>query len=331
MQMATLKDVAERAGVTVTTVSRMLNGRVKVSTATQERIQNAMREIGYYPNEMARSLSRKNSSFIGLIVPSAKNYFFAELIHYVEAAAEANHCRLVLCVSNQKGEVAQEYFEMLMSNKVMGVIMGNYESLNQAKRSAAPLVVFEQPDDPAIPCAKTDDFQGGRLAGEHLVSKGCRHILYLSGDIKIKRNSVSQQRFNGLCEACREKGVDMPIAIETGWDEFRSMNYEKTVSRIFQKYPDTDGVFASNDLIAASAVSFCRKQGIDVPGKIKIVGYDDTSFASLCAMPLTTIHQPIEELARYAVECVIRRANDETVPSTTVFPVRLVERETTSC
>ena len=326
--MATLKDVAQRAGVTVTTVSRMLNDRVKVSPATQRRIQDAMREIGYYPNEMARSLSRKNSSFIGLIVPSAKNYFFAELIHHVEAAAEAHHCRLVLCVSNQDGQVAQEYYQMLLSNKVMGVIMGSYEiALDEVKRASAPVVVFEQPADPEVPCVVTDDFQGGHLAGAHLIGKGCRHLLYLSGN--FTKNDVSQHRFDGYAAACREQGLPQPAVIEATWEEFTHMNYGHSVARIFSEYPQTDGIFTSNDIMASCAVHYCRRHGIRIPQEMKIVGYDDTSFAPLCAMPLTTSHQPIEELARYAVECVIRRAQEETVPSATVFPVYLVERETT--
>ena len=326
--MATLKDVADRAGVTVTTVSRMLNGRVNVSPATRERIQTAMRELGYYPNEMARSLARKNSSFIGLILPSAKNYFFAELIHFVEAAAEEHHCRLVLCVSNQDGQIAQEYYQMLMSNKVMGVIMGNFDmSLEEIKRTGSPVVVFEHPADPEIPCAVTDDFQGGRLAGNHLIGKGCKKLVYLSGN--IAKNNVSRHRLEGLTAACLEYGLDEPDVVEATWNEFMQMNYEKSVARVFEEHADADGIFTSNDIMAACAVNYCRRRGIRIPEEKKIVGYDDTSFASLCAMPLTTVHQPIEELARYAVECVVNRANGLTVPSSTVFPVRLVERETT--
>lgn len=326
--MPTLKDVAGRAGVTVTTVSRMLNGRVKVSPATQQRIQDAMREIGYYPNEMARSLARKSSSFIGLIVPSAQNYFFAELVHHVEAAASAHGCRLVLCVSNQDGKVAQEYYQMLTSNKVMGVIMGNYEmSLDEVKRSAAPVVVFEQPADNEVPCALTDDIQGGRLAAAHLIDKGCHHLLYLSGN--IQKNNVSMHRYEGYAAVCREREIPLPMTMEATWEEFMTMNYDQSVSRLFAEHPETDGIFTSNDIMAACVVQYCRRHGIRIPEEVKVVGYDDTSFASLCAMPLTTIHQPIEQLAQYAVECIVRRANGEMVPSTTVFPVRLITRETT--
>lgn len=324
--MATLKDVAERAGVTVTTVSRMLNGRVNVSEATRARITAAMEEIGYYPNEMARSLTRKNSSFIGLIVPSARNYFFAEFIQHIEAAAEQKGCRLLLCVSNQDRKKEQEYYQMLLSNKVTGVIMANY-SQNAPMRGAAPMVVFEQPVCPDIPCALTDDWMGGHLAGKHLIEKGCRHLLYLSGN--AEKNAISNRRFEGFAAACDEADMKRPLLIEASWEEFVSMRYDFSVSRLFREHPEADGIFTSNDIMAACVVQYCHKNNIRIPEEKKIVGYDDTSFASLCAMPLTTVHQPIEELAQYAVESTIRQANGCTVPTTTVFPVQLVERETT--
>ncbi|MBR3019106.1 MAG: LacI family DNA-binding transcriptional regulator [Clostridia bacterium] len=324
--MATLKDVAERAGVTITTVSRMLNGRVKVSETTRARITAAMEEIGYYPNEMARSLVRKNSSFIGLIVPSAQNYFFAEFIQHIEAAAEQKGFRLLLCVSNQDQKKEQEYYQMLLSNKVVGVIMANY-SQNLPVRGTAPIVVFEQPVFPNIPYALTDDWMGGHLAGKHLIEKGCRHLLYLSGN--AEKNSISNKRFEGFAAACAEADRPQPLLVEATWDEFISMRYDLSVSRLFSQHPEADGIFTSNDIMAAGVVQYCRKNNIRIPEEKKIVGYDDTSFASLCAVPLTTIHQPIQELAQYAVECTLKQANGATVPVSTVFPVQLVERETT--
>lgn len=326
--MATLKDVAALAGVTVTTVSRMLNGRVNVSAETCEKIRAAMRELGYYPNEMARSLARKNSSFIGMIVPSAKNYFFAELIHYVEAAAEKQGCRLVLCVSNEDLEKEREYYLMLLSNKVMGVIIANYGThYDEALRSSAPFVIFGQPSTPDIPSATTDDYQGGLLAGEHLIERGCRHLVYLSAN--MEKNEVSRLRGEGLADACEKAGVAPPAVVEAGWDEFISMRYDETIRRTFAEHPEADGIFASNDIMAAGIVGYCQRHRISVPGRMKVVGYDDTSFASLCAVPLTTIHQPIEELAYHAVDCVVKRAEGETAPTSAKFPVSLVRRETT--
>ena len=286
-----------------------------------------MRDLGYYPNDMARSLSRKSSNFIGLIIPSARNCFFAEFIHFVEAAAEEQSCRLLLCVSNEDSRKEQEYYQMLLSNKVMGVISGNYfQAPEKVVPEAAPFVVFEKTPDSSVPCALSDDRQGGRLAGDHLFEKGCRHLLYLGGN--AAKNDVSQLRYDGLAEACQSHGMADPVQMDASWQEFLSMDYSRVIARIFQDYPETDGILASNDVIAAGIVNHCVRHGIDIPQKVRVIGYDDTFFASQCVIPLTTIAQPIEALARHAVNCVIRRARGETVPSSTLFPVQLKERGT---
>ena len=116
-RMATLRDVADRAGVTVTTVSRMLNGRVSVSEKTRNKIEEAMRDLGYRPNEMARALAKKKSNLIGLLVPSAKQYFFAELIQEVENAVAAQQCQLLLCISDQETEKENAYVQMLLGER----------------------------------------------------------------------------------------------------------------------------------------------------------------------------------------------------------------------
>lgn len=326
--MPTLQDVADRAGVTITTVSRMLNGRVNVSGKTREKIEKAISELGYHPNEMARSLAKKKSNLIGLMVPSAKQFFFSELIHEVENAVTEHGCQLLLCVSDQELEKEKAYYQMLMGDRVRGIIVASYsQGFQKIAHRGAPLVYIERQSEDGTPCAMMDSLQGGRLAAEHLISKGCRRLLYLSGN--AAKNSVSGQRFASFRAACEAAGIPEPMLAEACWEEFISLDYEKTVEQAFQDYPETDGILASNDLIAATVVRYCLKNGIRIPERLKVVGYDDTAFASLCPVPLTSIHQPVKEIAGYAVDCVIRLSDGEVVPSNTVFPVRLAERETT--
>ena len=326
--MATLQDVAERAGVTVTTVSRMLNGRVKVSRKTRDKIEKAMLELEYRPNEMARSLAKKSSNLIGLMVPSARQVFFAEPIQEVENAVAAQNCQLLLCISDQEPEKENAHYQALLGDRVRGIIVASYsQGFEDFARRGAPVVYIERQPEDGTPYAIMDSWQGGRLAGEHLIGKGCRNLLYLSGN--AAKNSVSNLRYEGFCAACSDAGLPKPMLAEAGWEEFISLDYTDTIRKVFEKYPETDGILASNDLIAATIVRYCLKHGIRIPEQLKVVGYDDTSFASLCPVPLTTIHQPISEVARYAVDCLIRCAAGETVPISTVFPVRLVERETT--
>lgn len=326
--MATLRDVADLAGVTVTTVSRMLNGRVNVSEKTKEKIENAMRELGYRPNEMARALAKKQSNLIGLMVPSARQYFFAELIQGVENAVAAQNCQLLLCVSDQDTKKENAYIQMLLGDRVRGIIVASYsQGFDKFIHEGSPVFYIERKSGNGIPCAMMDHVEGGRLAGEHLVGKGCRNLVYLSGN--ASKNSVSNLRYAGFRSAAEQAGIPSPTLVEAQWEEFLSLDYTETCRKLFDEHPQMDGLLTSNDLMAATVVRFCLKEGIRIPEKLKVIGYDDTSFAALCPIPLTTIHQPILEVARYAVDCVIRVSDGETVPVNSVFPVRLVERETT--
>lgn len=326
--MPTLQDVADRAGVTVTTVSRMLNGRVPVSQKTRDRIEQAMAELGYSPNQLARSLAKKSSNLVGLIVPSARHYFFAELIQEVEAAVSRYSCQLLLCISNQELEKERSYYQMLLGDRVRGIIMASYSAgFDRIAHPHAPMVYIERQSEVGIPCALMDSLQGGRLAGEHLIGRGCRSLLYLSGN--AAKNSVSNLRYQGFREACEAAGIPAPACVEASWDEFISLDYSGSVRRLFLEHPEVDGILTSNDLMAAAVVRYALENRISVPDQVKVVGYDDTSFAGLCPLPLTTIHQPIAEIANYAVDALNRLSCGDVVPSTVLFPVYLVQRATT--
>ncbi len=326
--MATLKDVAQLAGVTVTTVSRMMNGRHNVSQKTRKKIEDAIHTLGYHPNEFARSLAKKTSNFIGLIVPSAKNYFFSSVIESVEAHATANGCKLLLCVSNLDAQKEKEYFNMLLGNKVMGIILASHtQNIEDFIHMDAPLIVIERSAAPHIPCALTDNYNGGLLAARHLIEKGCRKLLFFSGH--VTRDADANKRYLGFHDTCLKYGLSEPYQVDAPWEEFITMNYDKSVERIFLEYPHVDGILASNDIMAADIVRHAQRHGIHIPRELKVVGYDDSHFAANCTTPLTTVHQPIDELCRFAVDSIIRSANGEIVPTSTTFPVRLVERETT--
>ena len=326
--MATLKDVAKLAGVTVTTVSRMLNGRCNISPATRERIESAMQELGYHPNEVARSLAKKSTNVIGLIVPSAKNYFFASVIEHVEAYASANGCKLLLCVSNLDAKKEKEYFNMLLGNKVLGIILASHtQNIDDFIHMDAPLIVIERSPAPHVPCALTDNYHGGYIAAKHLIEKGCKKLLYFSGHSTI--DADPSKRLLGFRDACRALGAALPAQYDAPWEQFISMDYDASVDQLFKRYPDVDGILASNDIMAACIVRHALRHGIRIPEQLKVIGYDDTSFAQNCVIPLSSIHQPIDELCHFAVTSIIRAARGDMIPISATFPVHLVKRETT--
>lgn len=325
--MATLKEVADMAGVTITTVSRMLNKPEKVSKATTKRIRQAMRVLDYQPNEIARSLSKKASNFIGLIVPSARHAFFAQVIHSMETYIVKNGYKLLLCVSNHERQKEIEYFTMLRANKVAGVIIASHtQDIAGSISLDAPIISIDRTISPDISTVGSDNFQGGRLAAQHLVERGCERVAYFNGGLMRPGMSASLRQ-QGFEEALREHGL-VPLVQTNQEDCLLSVNYQDLVATFFEENSDIDGAFCSNDFLAAEIVRYALKHGKRVPEDIQVVGYDDIDLAQFYAPAITTIHQPVEDICRFAVESIVHYG-ERPLPASTVFPVRLVQRETT--
>ena len=325
--MATLKEVAEKAGVTITTVSRMLNKPEKVSKKTSDRIRRAMKELHYKPNEIAQSLSKRTSNIIGLIVPSARNYFFCKIIDSIEQYTAVHGYKLLLCASNHEREKEIEYFGMLKANKVAGVIIASRtQDIGESVRMDAPIVAIDRKISPTIPYVCSDNFTGGELAARHLLEKGCRRVAYFSGSPTLIGMDANK-RLQGFESVLREYAM-APVVLELSEDRFVSMKYEDVIAAFFSEHGDIDGIFTSNDIIAAEIIRYCRLTGIDVPGQVKVIGYDDIDLAGLYTPSITTIRQPIDDMCRFAVESIVGY-KDRTLPIATTFPVRLIEREST--
>ncbi len=324
--MATLKDVAARAGVTVTTVSRMLNKRIKVSAATCQKIEAAMKELGYQPNELAQSLAKKSSNFIGLIVPSASNYFFCKVVDRVEHHVTARGYRLLLCASNHEREKELEYFQMLGANKVAGVIVASRtQNLQEGLRFDAPIISIDRKLSPSIPSVSSDNYAGGVLAAQLFLAKGCKHPAYFSGSPWLDMDA--NKRYSGFEDTLRQSGIQ-PLTLELSEERFMSMKYDDVIAGFLRQHPELDCVFTSNDIIAAQVLRYCANNHIAVPERMKVIGYDDIELAGLYSPTITTIRQPVDEICRFAVDSVIAYY-DKLVPVNTVFPVTLIEREST--
>lgn len=325
--MATLKDVAARSGVTVTTVSRVLNNRGYISEETREKVYAAMKVLNYQPNEIARSLSKKKSNSIGVIVPHISHPYFARLIEDLEHAAAKKNYKIMLCNSHAKFEKEIDYLEMFQSNRVAGIILcsntvdiGKFVSLN------LPVVSIERPVDGGTTSVECDNYQGGILAATHLIEQGCKTLLHISG---IRNEQMpADERCNGFIHVCEELGIHH-YEVECEGLNYRTMEYHELIESILLKYPKVDGIFTSSDLIAAQVLQVARKMKRQVPEDLLVVGFDDVSISSLTTPTITTIHQPLKEMAEQAIESLIQCTNDTLVPSKITLPVLLVKREST--
>lgn len=324
--MATIREVAQLAGVSPATVSRVMNGTAKVDEEKRKRVEAAIRETGFIPNKLARALFKNSSGLIGLIVPNIDNPFFNEIAKAIEEEAYNKGLHIVLCSSGNNTQKEADNIQMLEQMKADGIILitnGNHTG-RMIEKCSLPVIVVDRhiTDCGEIAHIEADHYQGGKLAAEFLVKCGCRSIVCLRGPQEFTSGRL---RYQGYCDVCRENGiperyVDTKYSFESGI---------KAAYEMLERFPETDGIVAANDMVAISSYKVLRSKGIRVPEDIQIVGFDDIRFSSLVSPAVTTIHQPITEMGKRAVEIIFRYAEGSEYSEKNVFDVYLVERETT--
>jgi len=325
--MATIKDVAEKVGVSVTTVSRVLNNRGYLSEDLKRRVHEAMKELNYQPNELARSLFRKKTNIIGLIIPDISHPFFGEFAKHVEAYAYKNRYKVLLCNSLLDNKKEKEYISMLKASQVDGIIMGSHTlDTEEFTTINLPLVTLDRQLSESIPYVSADHFRGGELATKLLIRKGCRKIAHISGNLKL--HLLAKTRYDGFMSTVTEANIPH-VVVETDLNGFKYDEYERIVAELFRNHPDIDGVFASSDVIAAQVLKECRRIGRQVPQDVKVVGFDGIKLGEYIAPELSTIQQPIKDIAKTAVKLMIDQINGQPVQRENILPVKLLEKETT--
>ena len=322
--MPTIKDVAAEAGVTVTTVSRVLNNKGYISQRTRQKVAEAMKTLDYVPNEMARSLLRQRSYFIGLIVPMVSHPFFGELAMHIEQYAYETGYKILLCNSNHDSGKERHYIDMLKRHKVDGIIMGSHTlDVKEYLNLSMPIVTIDRKIDDLIPSVSSDNRQGGRLATKRLISQGCRNIAMVTGIQRL--DLLAYQRCTSFNSEAKAKGIRHKI-VQTNFNVFDYHRYDEIVNNLFSENPGLDGVFTS-DINAAYIIQACHRMGKRVPEDVKVVGYDDTQVATLLVPRLTTIRQPKEDMARIALDTVIKQITGQEYSLETILPVELIVRD----
>jgi DNA-binding LacI/PurR family transcriptional regulator len=303
-----------------------------VATKTRSRVEQAIKELGYYPNEFARNLRRQNSSTIGLIIPSISNAVYAEIAEGLDSVCVANGYQLLLLDSYNDTKREKRLVHLLRSKHVDGVVMQPKENLKVLLKplqdAHIPVVLI----DHAVPnahCITLNDFEGGRLATEHLLALGHKRI----GIIREKPlRSLSYQRFEGYQQALSSHKVafDSNLVIEIDW-----ISHEAgcvAMQHLLSLPSPPTAVFTHNDVLALGAMHAIENAGLKTPKDISIVGYDDISSAAYLSPPLTTVRLAKRELGREAGRIILGhlQASTETVFQTVTLPVELVIRASTS-
>lgn len=325
--MATIVDVARLAGVTPTTVSRVINNRGYISEKTKKRVQEAMDELGYQPNEIARSLTKQKSNTIGVIVPHISHPYFAKLISNLENEAAKKDYKIILCNSKEKAEKEKQYLDMCKSNRVAGIIIcsGNVES-NKINTGGIPVVLLEKNFEEGKLGIQCDNYQGGKLATEHLIECGCKKILHLSG--VIDEEMPADNREKAFIDVCSKNEIEYFIK-KYDIDTYNQMNYYDYIKAALNEIEGVDGIFASSDLIAAQVIQVCNEIKIRIPEDIKLVGFDDVDISQLTTPRITTVHQPIKEMARLSIGLIDAKYNNIEVNEKNILSIKLIIREST--
>ena len=328
--MPTIQDVARAAGVAASTVSRYLNGKLKVSPATEAKVLEAVADLGYVPNATARNLARGRSGVIGFVVPEISNPYFGAIADYVVEEVE-RHGRLVLLCSHRSQSVKQSsYIELLASGAIDGMLyLGSFRSnerLASAIAGGLAVVVVDEPIAglPPVHTVVMDDYAGGYQATSYLLALGHRRIAFVSGPAEL--GSV-QERFRGYLDALRKAGVETEGQVRLSGQFTEQFGMSALPHLLAAPEPPT-AAFVASDYIALGVLSAAEAHGIRVPDDLSIVGFDDIRFAQYVRPRLTTIRSPVDRLAQTGVELLFERLADPGAPArTVVLPVELVIRE----
>jgi DNA-binding LacI/PurR family transcriptional regulator len=332
----TIADVAARAGVSTATVSRVLSGSVPARPETRERVLAAVRELGYRPSGVARSLKLRRTHTIGLIVTDIENPYFPEIVRAVEDAARELDYTLVLCNGADDREREAAYLEVLAERRIDGIIIatGGLSERHARWLARAPVpvvIVNSEPITDGIAAVLSDNRTGGRIAAEHLLDLGHRAI----GHITVPRtHAAAEPRLAGVRDALRTRGIAVGgLAVVEG--DGHVAGGQRAMDELLARRPDATAVACYNDLTAIGAIRSLRAHGRSVPRDVSVVGFDDLDLASYVDPPLTTIVQQKREMGRWAVERLVRSVGGNSMGTgdsaeVVRLPVHLVVRESTA-
>ena len=309
-----IRDVAARAGVSVGTVSNVLNRPQIVAEPTRRRVQAAIRQLGFVRNESARQLRAGRSRTIGLLVLDVANPFFTDVARGVEDEASESGLAVILCNTDDQRAKELRYLELLEEHRVQGILITPVsaadEHLTRLQRRGTPVVLVDSRSPSRGQCSvSVDDVLGGDLAVTHLLAEGHRRIAFVGGPMSLRQ--VADRR-DGAIRALERAGrseTDLHVIETSALHVAAGRSAGAAVAELPAARRPT-AVFCANDLLALGALQEMTSRQIRVPDAIAIVGYDDIDFAAAAAVPLTSVRQPRHQLGRAAAQLLLEEALD---------------------
>jgi DNA-binding LacI/PurR family transcriptional regulator len=329
----TRKDVAERAGVSAAVVSYVVNdGPRPVTPETRAKVEKAIEELGYYPNELARGLRLQQSSTIGLITPVFTNPVYGEIAEGIQEVCLPNGYLMLFVYSGDNPDREKKLLLMFRAKHVDGVIMQPISSdplaaIKPLRQARIPVVLLQH-DCCGVPCVVLADVQGGQLAAQHLLGLGHRRVGLIKGRLPVAARAG--ERLTGYRQVLKAAGIEHDPALVSESDVTHRAGYQAMQQLLALPEPPT-AVFCHNDVLALGAMHAIQVAGLSIPGDISVVGFDDTAGSAHLSPPLTTIGFSRKEMGRQAATILFRamEQDEDIEPFTVEVPVKLVVRAST--
>ncbi|EOT26410.1 LacI family DNA-binding transcriptional regulator [Enterococcus saccharolyticus] len=320
-----LEDVAKLAKVSKTTVSRVLNKRGYLSQETIDKVHAAMEQLNYQPNVVARQLYKKQTNIIGLLFPTVANPFFGELIEALEKKLYQEGFKVLIGNSMNDPEKETDYLNQLLSEQVDGLIVGTHnQGIKEYKYANLPIVAIDRIMNEDIPVIESDNYAGGVLATTRLINMGAKKIVHTNGPINLE--TPAKRRRIAYEETMRANQLDpitFTLDFNIPYDEKKRLFHE-----LFETYPDVEAIFASNDVDAALILQVAQELKRRVPEDLLVIGYDGTTITRSILPNLTTIIQPIDDIATTAIQVLKQRLKKEATDTEYILPISLWEGTT---
>lgn len=322
--MATIKDVAREADVSIATVSRIMNNRGAISDKTRKKVYEAMEKLHYQPNEMARALQKNKSNIIGLVVPKIDYAFFSRLTDAIEESCHSFGYKLMICKSGENAEREKELVSMLQANQVDGILLcSRLGDTNIYAQNPLPLISIDREIE-GFSSVTSDNYSGGVRAARALFDAGSKNPLLFGTE--VPEYMPMDQRHRGFRDEC-EKGGMKCTELKIRQESLEREAPVKEFWEIIEANPCIDGLFVTGDAIAAKIVCNRSVRENGILNRIPYIGYDGLEISEL--LDMTTISQPIYEMGECAVELLIKKINGKLVQERSILPVRLIERSST--
>jgi len=318
---ATIKDIARKLHISISTVSRALRDLPDVNLETKRAVKELAKELNYEPNYIAQSLINKKTRVIGVIVPIIASPVFSRILTGMNNAAQQHGYQLMICQSNENTELEATLIKQLASFKVDGLLISissqtiDEKSFEIFKRKELPIVFFDRVL-PNVISSKVivDEFHSAFMAVEHLIKCGYRRIVHLSGPAHL---SISIDRLNGYLSALKKHNIEIDEKLIINCENFEDSALT-CIKGLFNHKPYPDAIFAINDASAVIAIKYLNKKGIKVPDEVAVIGFNNDPISEIVEPSLSTIMLPCYEIGTAAIEMLIKRIDDRSTPPETI-------------